>query len=140
VTITAAQHAIALSRGAWQCPACPLGWMQFDITVGMNLCPNCGYHGGPAEPQASDVMFHVELHVPKAEWLACRVNREWPANLKSPRDIEKYVAIETEGSDNLQRFIQSTIQPAVRCLASKDFSGELAQADHVTLYLALCRP
>jgi hypothetical protein len=136
---TAAQHARALSRGAWQCPACPLGWMQFDIAVDMNVCPSCGYHGGPAETKASDVVFHVECRVTKPEWVGCRVNREWPQDMKSERDIEKYVAIETEGSDNLQRLMASTIQPAMRVLASKDFSAELAQTDTVMIHIALCR-
>jgi hypothetical protein len=72
MTVTPAQHARALARGAWQCPACPLGFMQFDITADLNLCPNCGYHGGEAHAGPGV----VEIEVPVAEWLKGSPSRE----------------------------------------------------------------
>lgn len=49
--VTEEQHARAMLRGAWQCPACALGWMKYDIARDLNLCPSCGYHGGEVVPK-----------------------------------------------------------------------------------------
>lgn len=47
--VTEEQHARAMLRGAWQCPACVFGFQRFEITEDLNICPNCGYHGGAVE-------------------------------------------------------------------------------------------
>lgn len=66
------QHARAMSRGAWQCPNCPLGFQRFDILSDLSACPNCGYHGGPSHAGPGV----VELEVPVAEWLKGSPSRD----------------------------------------------------------------
>ena len=65
MAITPEQHARAMARGAWQCPACALGFQRFEITEDLNICPNCGYHGGDI-PEDSEVRkfraLLVEIH------------------------------------------------------------------------------
>ena len=62
--VTEEQHARAMLRGAWQCPACALGWMKYDIAGDLNLCPSCGYHGGEARAGPGA----VEVVVSRADW------------------------------------------------------------------------
>jgi rubrerythrin len=40
------------SEGApWQCPQCPNGYQMYIIRTDMNICPFCGYKGGPVKKQ-----------------------------------------------------------------------------------------
>lgn len=131
------QHTKALKSGAWQCPQCALGWQYYSITQDKNECTSCGYKGGPITNSFPDVVFHVEMKIAKALWLACRIDK--PVDISDDTAVAKWIHAEQGNRENIDKLISTLIKPALHVLAGRDFSKELAGSDTATLYLALCR-